>query len=402
MKTVAVPSSKSDAHRALISSYLSLTPCQVLFQGCSEDIVATKKCIEALEKNFSPLPCGESGSTFRFLLPVVAALGKSTSFELKGRLAQRPLSPLYEQLQAHGCTLSPLGSNPFWIKGLLTPGVFSLPGNISSQFITGLLMALPLLDGDSQIVLTTPLESKGYVDLTLQVLHTFGIAVTPVSNGFFLQGGQQYQGPGEYTVEGDWSNAAFWLGAGLLLEEGLCVRGLSLDSLQGDKGILDHLRNFGADIGCQKESLSISPGYFATRDFSSPVIIDAAPIPDLIPLLALLASLRQGDTLIKNAGRLRYKESDRLFSTSQVLKKLGAHILEKEDSLTITGLGGKLKGGSVTGYNDHRIVMMAAIASLACASPVHLHGAQAVNKSYPAFFDTLHALGLSQNLVLLP
>ncbi len=400
MKSLTIIPSKSDAHRALIAAFLSQSPCEVLLSATSLDIEATKNCLRALEKGETLLPCGESGSTFRFLLPLVAALSKSAAFELQGRLPQRPLSPLYEQLAAHGVFLSPQGANPFYVKGQLIPGTFTLAGNVSSQYITGLLMALPLLKKSSAIHIIGPLESKGYVDLTLDVLKTFQIEVDIIPEGFFIPANQSYKGPRTYQVEGDWSNAAFWLAAGALMPNGLTVKGLNPASSQGDKAILPLLEAFGAKVHQKPEGIFIQKGELPQARRIQPLVIDASAIPDLVPPLALMAALTKGQTIIQNAGRLRLKESDRLVSITQVLQGLGADIAISGDSLVISSTGEKLKGGRVSGHHDHRIVMMGAIAAEACQNPVILTGHQAVNKSYPGFFNQLKELGLDTNLIL--
>ena len=394
MKSIKIIPSKSDAHRAMICAALSKEPCEILCEATSEDIEATIDCLVALKVGGEVMECGESGSTLRFLLPVMGALGHKAAFMPKGRLPERPLSPLYEELQAHGCTLSQPGSVPFVIQGKLQPGVYTIPGTGSSQFITGLLLALPILDGDSQIIIEGPLESKGYVDLTLGVIEKFGIKVDALENGFAVKGNQVYQGPAAYQVEGDWSNAAFWLAAGVFLQEGLLCEGLREDSLQGDKKIVEMLKAFGAKASQDENSVNVYGGKLHGIE------IDASPIPDMVPTLALLGSVATGSTVIKNAGRLRIKESDRLKTVAATLNALGADITETADGLIINGRE-KLKGGSVDGCGDHRIVMMAAIASLVCEDKVHITGAGAVRKSYPNFFQEMKRLGIDDKLCII-
>ncbi|MBR5315733.1 MAG: 3-phosphoshikimate 1-carboxyvinyltransferase [Firmicutes bacterium] len=391
MKQIQIIPSKSDAHRALICAALSETPCQVICNATSKDIEATKACLGAFQAGQRQMHCGESGSTFRFLLPVMAALGYSCEFLPEGRLPERPLSPLYEEMENHGCKLSPQGTVPFVLEGQLQPGDYHIPGNVSSQYISGLLFALPMLDGDSRILIEGKLESVGYVDMTLKVLADFGIVVRITEEGYEIPGGQSYEGPPVYQVEGDWSNGCFWLVAGALSEEGIKVCGLDLNSLQGDKAIIDLLKQMGADVTIDQEGILIKGGHLHGIE------IDASQIPDMVPILAVAALAAEGTTEIKNAGRLRIKESDRLATVSTVLNGLGGQIKELEEGLIITG-GRALSGGEVDSYNDHRIAMMAAIASLLCEDKVVIEGADAVNKSYPDFFQVLEEVGLDGNV----
>lgn len=397
MREITAIASKSDAHRAMICAALSqLTSgrtCQIHVDSGSKDIEATAACLSAFLAGEETMHCGESGSTLRFLLPVMGALGHRASFYGEGRLPERPLSPLYEELTAHGCVLSPKGSRPLVISGKLKAGTYTMPGNVSSQYISGLLFALPLLAGDSKILLEGKLESRGYMDMTLQVIRKFGIQIEESDTGFTVPGGQTYQAPQSYVVEGDWSNSCFFLVAGALAEGGICVKGLSQQSLQGDKKILDLLKNFGAEV-CQRESeVVVKPGKLRG------ITIDASQIPDMVPILAVLACAAEGRTVIENAGRLRIKESDRLATVSQVLNGLGAKVKELPEGLIIEGLAGEqMSGGTADGANDHRIVMMAAISSLLCKEPVIITGAEAVSKSYPDFFWDLKKLELDGNV----
>lgn len=395
MRTVNMIPSKSYAHRALICEALSrLTSgraCPIICPQTSDDIEATKKCLNALTSGENKLYCGESGSTLRFLLPVAAALGGGAAFYPEGRLPERPLSPLYEELLAHGCKLSPQGAVPFTVEGRLTPGVYRIPGNVSSQYISGLLFALPLLDGDSKIKIIGKLESASYVKMTLQVLADFGIEILPQPDGYFVPGEQVYRANSAYTVEGDWSNGCFWLAAGALTEDGIRVQGLSTDSLQGDKVILDLLRAFGAEVEAGETGITVKAGHLRGID------IDAAQIPDMVPVLAVLACRAEGETRINNAGRLRLKESDRLATVTAVLRGLGADIEEQAEGLIVRGTG-RLTGGRADGFHDHRIVMMAAVASLICEQEVVITGSHAVNKSYPDFFRVMEELGLNHRV----
>jgi 3-phosphoshikimate 1-carboxyvinyltransferase len=332
------------------------------------------------------LPCGESGSTLRFLLPVVCALARTASFMPLGRLPERPLSPLYEELVRHGCTLSPQGSVPFVAGGRLAPGSYTLDAGVSSQFVSGLLFALPLLEGDSELRLTGQAESFSYVALTLAMLEAFGIVVKFDGTDFVIPGRQVYRSPEVVRVEGDWSNAAFWLSAGAIGAGSVSCIGLDPYSRQGDRAILDILARFGARIEPGSSSVAVSGGKLRGIE------IDASDIPDLVPVLAVVASAADGVTIIKNAGRLRIKESDRLAAMASVLDSLGADISETADGLVING-GRPLSGGAVSSWGDHRIAMAAAVAALICDGPVVIQGAEAVSKSYPGFFDDLRSLG---------
>jgi len=425
--TVRAIASKSEAHRILICAALAENVSFIHCTETSEDIDATAACLSALgarieriQTGFHVTPiltpsspatlnCGESGSTQRFLLPVVGALGVSSSFQMAGRLPSRPLTGLYEEMVAHGCKLSAEGINPLTLEGKLTSGIYTIPGDISSQFISGLLLALPLLKGDSEIRVIGTLESRPYVDITLDTLRIFGINIeeretqsadTGEENSFFIQGGQIYKSPKEVTVGSDWSNAALWLSAGAIIKTGITCTNLNLQSKQGDKRILDFLRQFGADVtlssGTTDCKTNVSDGDFivglceGSCEVSPATLrgieIDASDTPDLVPILAAVASVSKGKTTIRNAERLRIKESDRLSTVTETLTTLGADITETADGLIIVGKE-RLKGGEVSAHGDHRIAMTAAVISAACENDVIIHNAEAVNKSYPAFFD---------------
>ena len=404
--TVKAVSSKSHAHRVLIAAALAENETRIACSDVNEDIRATVGCLEALGAKIRyedgvftviplrrPLPgglrtldCGESGSTLRFMLPVACALGADASFIMRGRLPQRPLSPLHEELAAHHCTLSEQGVSPLTVSGSFSGGVFKITGNVSSQFITGLLFALPLLTEDSQIDIVGKLESRPYVDLTLQVLKTFGIEIEEHGGSFFIPGGQQYRSPETLTVEGDWSNAAPWLVLGAVSDTPVTITGLDLGSLQGDKTFIYVLQRFGAEVVIDANSVTVRGGQLKGIDMG------VRDIPDLVPMITVVALAAEGQTRILSAARLRLKECDRLNGTSETLRALGAQITETHDSLLIDG-GHKLHGGSVDSQNDHRIVMMAAIASVLCGGTIEISQAEAVNKSYPRFFEDLTSLG---------
>ena len=405
--TIEAMPSKSHAHRILIARRLSELQGGALEGGVeipafSDDIEATMACIGQLDKNTPYLECRESGSTLRFLLPVVMALKNSATFLGTGRLPDRPLSPLKEEMERHGCRFR-MGSNKNTdrfkeicaVSGRLTPGDYALAGNVSSQFITGLLFALPLLDGNSTISLTTELESAGYVDMTLDVLNSFGIEVevSETESGFLkytVPGNQIYREKPGITLDGDWSNAAFWLAAGSLSGD-ITVTGLRLESSQWDKRLLDILADMGADLDVQPQV----DGTVSIRSKASILKgaeVDVSQTPDLTPLLAVLMSFAEGTSMITHGERLQFKESNRLKAIYSVLYNLDADISYGGDWLSFTGKA-FLEGGSVDSYGDHRIAMSAAVASCLCREPVYLSNPIAVTKSYPDFYKDFDSLG---------
>jgi 3-phosphoshikimate 1-carboxyvinyltransferase len=376
--SVEPPPSKSDAHRALIAAALAGDTglVQGLPDAASDDIAATRRCLFALTQGQDHLDCGESGTTLRLLIPVAAAMGAAAArpvvFSGQGRLPLRPLNDYQAILAGHGISLAfpPAGSLPLCLSGQLSGGAFAVPGHISSQYLSGLLLALPLLADDSTIRLTSPLESAPYVDMTLRTLATFGIAVDRLPDGFRVAGRQAYR-PAAYTVEKDYSQAAFWLTAAYAGSP-LTVTGLSGDSVQGDKAILALLDDFRLGRDCYT--------------------IDASQIPDLVPVLAVAAALTPAETRIVKAGRLRLKESDRLAATENALSSIGARIRQDGDSLVIFG-GTPLTGGTADSWADHRIAMALAIAALSTRDGVLIKRAEAVRKSYPDFFREFRRLG---------
>lgn len=381
---VAAPPSKSDAHRALICAALAGAPTQILMQGGNEDIEATVRCLTALGARIAEntrgirvapvsgmaetplLDCGESGSTLRFLLPVAAAVAEKSRFTGSGRLPGRPIGGLLEALSANGCVPS-APALPLTLSGKLKAGKFDIPGNVSSQFVSGLLMALPLLDGDSRIELKSPLESSAYVDMTINTLKRFGVGVFPGAGRYTAPGRQRFCSPSAYRVEGDWSGASFFLVAGAIGGK-VDVGGLNESSAQPDRAILNFLDEL-------------------------PDKIDVSAFPDLFPVLAVRACAKRGDTILCGAARLRIKESDRVKTTCRLIRDLGGAAEEFEDSLLIHGTG-RLRGGTAHSENDHRIAMTAGIAAGICEGPVTITGAEAVNKSYPAFWEELKKLGV--------
>ncbi len=372
---VTPPSSKSQTHRAVLALMLAQGEGKLSNLAVSEDIQATQDCVAALKSGHPAgvdglplLDCGESGSTLRFLIPVALAVRGGGHFTGRGRLMERPQGPYIRLFEEKGI-LWKQEEACLTVAGQLEPGVYALPGNVSSQFITGLLYALPLLPGDSRIVLTTPLESRGYVDMTLDMLRRFDIKVEEQEDGFLVPGNQTYQAR-DLTLEADWSGAAFWYAANFLGAQ-VDIQGLNPDSVQGDR-----------QIGTLYWKLA-RPG---------DVDIDLSQCPDLAPPLAAMAAVRKGTTRFVHAGRLRMKESDRLETIARTLNALGAKAQVGEDTLTLEGLD-HLKGGTVDGCNDHRIAMMAAVTAVACKEPVTILGAECVKKSYPRFWEDYTALG---------
>ena len=330
------------------------------------------------------LYCGESGSTLRFLLPVVGALGAQAAFHREGRLPQRPLAPLDGVLTAHGMTLSEDG-DLLLCSGQLQAGNYEIAGNVSSQYISGLLMALPRLAGESPLTVTGTLESAAYVAMTEDALRLSGVKFSKNGASYAIPGGQRFRLPARTAVEGDWSNAAFFLCMGALAKGGVCVEGLNLKSSQGDRGVLDVLRAFGAAVSEEENAVTVRRGTLRG------VTVDASPIPDLIPVLSVVASVAAGETRVENAYRLRLKESDRLQSTANLLRALGGRVEEKEDGLVITGVP-VLHGGETQTQNDHRLAMSAAVAACAATGEVAVDNDACVAKSYPRFWEDYGSL----------
>lgn len=395
--TITPPPSKSQAHRLLIAAALAEGESVLTNVALSQDIEATLRCLAALgagavregdslrveglggrRGSVSPcmcdaphFDCGESGSTLRFLIPVALAAAGGGFFTGRGRLLARPQKPYEDLLREKGIFFSHK-PDAISVRGELKAGVYALPGDVSSQFVTGLLYALPLLEGDSVIQLTCDLESRRYVDMTLQALERFGVeARADGPRRFRVPGGQRYRA-GRARVEGDWSNAAFWYAANALGGR-VDIRGLDPDSAQGDREIA----RFAA--------LLARPGEAE---------LDVSQCPDLVPPLAAMAALRPGQvTSLVGAARLRIKESDRLATVTATLNAMGARVEEHPDSLTIRGLEELAGGVTVDGCNDHRIAMLAAVAASRCAAPVTVTGAECVAKSYPNFWEDYEAMG---------
>ena len=402
-RIAAIPA-KAAAHRALIAAALSGATVDVRIGSMelSQDISATMRCLEQLGAKIdatgdgvfrvspAPLPsrpvldCGESGSTLRFLLPVAAALGANAHLTGCGRLPERPLADLIETLRNHGITFT--GTRiPFDICGKLAGGRFELPGNVSSQYVSGLLFALYAADMPGETALTTKLESSRYVDMTVAVLRKFGARIEKTGDSFTYLG-RSGKVPETLAVEGDWSNAAAFLVCGALNGE-VTVTGLDAGSLQPDRGVIDILRRFGAKVSVEGDAVTAAPGV------PRPATVDVSETPDLLPVLAVLAAGAPGKSRFVNAARLRLKESDRLRSTAELLKAIGVGVAESPDALEITG-GGPVRGTSVESFNDHRLVMAATAAAALGALPLTIVNAEAIRKSQPDFFAVCAELGM--------
>lgn len=393
---VTPPGSKSQGHRLLIAA--ALADGDSLLRGLtpSQDIDATRRCLEALGAEFEDAPkgllvhgmganamspyrrmahprldCGESGSTLRFLIPVALAVRGGGIFTGHGRLMERPLGPYFDLFREKGIFYEQK-NGVLTVQGLLEPGEYRLPGNVSSQFFSGLLFALPLIGGPSAIIPTTMLESQSYITMTAQAQSLFGVdsaATMSLPPQYHTFGGQTYR-PAEVTVEADWSQGAFWYAAAALGNP-VEVVGLDVNSPQGDRAIAD---------------------FFALLSRPGDVDVDVSDCPDLAPPLAVMAAVREGTCRLTGAARLRLKESDRLSTTAAMLTALGGRVEELPEGLAVHGVP-TLHAGTVDACNDHRIAMAAAIAATACDGPVTVLGAECVNKSYPTFWEEYTRLG---------
>lgn len=376
----AIPS-KSYAHRISICNFLSgKSPRLDLGDFTSKDIEVTTDCLLAITNGERVLNCGESGSTLRFLLPLCGALGGEFTFLGQGKLLDRPNEELFSVLNQHG--VSTVKTDVIKISGKLSSGVYIIRGDISSQYVSGLLMALPILSGDSQIILSSPLSSAPYVDITLEVLKNSGIIIDKTPDGFYVYGSQRYNC--QMQVEGDWSNSAFFMAMGAINGD-VSICGLNLDSLQGDKYILDVLKMANANVYVENSLIRVKKSQLKAFTF------DAKDCPDLVPVCSALASFAQGQTVIKSIKRLKIKESDRVKSIIQMLCSFGISAKEENDCLIIQG--GKHGLGRVDGFNDHRIVMSATTIATGLLGDSTILGAHAVNKSYPTFFNDYNLIG---------
>ena len=409
---VQVPTSKSQTHRAILCAAMASGLSKIENVVLSDDISATIEAAEAfgaeitkmdgkrngklfdlrvsgsgrLVKTRKKIDCRESGSTLRFALPLALTTGEQFEFVGHGKLPSRPMEAYYKIFREKGIKYETVnGELPLTVKDKLKAGIYSLEGNVSSQYVTGLLLALPLLDGPSKIVLKSPLESVNYVDITLQVQESFGVLIQRDGYKSFYLEKQNYRSA-DVVMEGDYSQAAFWMVAGLIGQE-LEIEGLKVDSAQGDRVVVELLLAMGGRLHRDENILK------AERSSLKSIKMDASDCPDLVPIMALAATLAEGTTRIVNAERLRHKESDRLRATSVELKKLGAKIMETEDGLIIEGVKA-LKGGvRVWSHNDHRIAMALAVAATVCQKPVIIEGMDAINKSYPNFLEDFKELG---------
>ena len=407
--TVNVPPSKSDVHRAIICAAMANGVSRISPVALSNDIKATIGCIKALgadavlENNVltvdgtnmyknktALLDCGESGSTLRFFIPIAAVGNINATFVGKGKLPQRPIGIFTEALPKAGTVCKTEGGLPLEIKGQLKSGIFEIPGNVSSQFITGLLLALPILEGDSEIVLTSPLESVGYIAMTIRTMKQFGVNIQATEKGWHIKGGQSYK-TCDYTTDGDWSQAAFFMVLGAVSGK-VTVKGVAKDSMQGDKKCAEILARFGAKVTQLDNEVTVEKGELKA------ITIDASQIPDLVPVLSVCAAFAEGTTKIINAERLRIKECDRLKATAELLNNLGGKVKELLDGLEITGVS-SLKGGNVNGYNDHRIVMSAAVCAARSDEDITATFAMSINKSYPDFYIDYNSIGGKANVL---
>ncbi len=390
--TVTSPPSKSVAHRMIIAAVFAEGQSVITNLYPSVDILATIGAMKSLgadivfENNtaiingFKNIPekavvdCCESGSTMRFLIPVACALGVNSTFIGGGKLPQRPITPFLEEFPKHGITFDYHNTMPFSTSGKLTSGKFYISGSLSSQFITGLMLVLPILEGDSEIIITSELNSKPYIDITVGCLRNFGCEISETEQGYYIKGGQKLK-PFSGAVEGDYSQAAFWEVARALGSD-IDIQGLNVNSFQGDKKIVEICRKM----------------VYNENGTLNPFEIDCSDIPDLVPILAVLATFCKGKSRIINVARLRFKECDRLAAMTDCLNRIGGKVTEYEDFLEIEGVE-SLKGGEIQGYNDHRIPMAMSVAATRCENPLTIIGAECVRKSYPDFFEVYRSLG---------
>lgn len=399
--SMTAPPSKSAGHRSLICAALCDQSITIHNCGLSNDITATIEALKALGAEInrdgltvtvSPakknnrnciIDCNESGSTARFMIPVACALGaENVTFTGRGRLPERPFDIIAQALRKNGITCSS-NNLPMTVSGQLKAGRFQIAGNVSSQYISGLLLALSITEGVSEIVLTTPLESRDYVMMTVSELRTFGVEIEVLNDRFIIKG-KPYLKTINRTVEGDWSQAAFYLCLGAIGGD-VTVSGLDMNTLQGDSTIVELLKQFGAKITVTDNAVNVK------KSELHGITIDASQIPDLVPILAVTAAFANGKTVITHAERLRIKESDRLLETALRLKAFGIDVTETSDGLEITG--GVPKGSEITSANDHRIVMAFSIMAANAVGTSAIDDCEAINKSYPNFFKDFSSLG---------
>ena len=411
--TIEIPPSKSYSHRAVIAAALAengkkskidnlkfsvdITTTTDIMENWGAEIERFESALEIIGNGGKVAPrdkyvqCNESGSTIRFLIPVGITSENELVFDGKGKLVDRPLDSYYRIFDKQGLKYETTdGKLPLTVNGKLKPGNYEIDGNISSQFITGLLYALPLLEGDSKLIINKNLESKGYVDLTLEILKLAGIEI--VNNdykSFDIRGNQTYK-PFDYTVEGDYSQVAFWIVAGIISanrdNEVKCFH-VNKNSLQGDREIIEIVTRMGAKLEIFDDYVIVKPSK------TKGTVIDISQCPDIGPVLTVLAALSEGETRIINGERLRIKESDRITSIKTELNKLGGNVSEEGDSLIIQGVEGFRGGVTVNAWNDHRIAMSLAVASTRCEKEIILEEAESVRKSYPHFWDDFEKMG---------
>ena len=410
---IEIPPSKSYSHRAVIAAALAensrkskidnlkfsvdITTTTDIMENWGAKIKRFESALEIVGNDGRVVPkdkyvqCNESGSTIRFLIPIGITSKNELIFDGKGKLVDRPLVSYYRIFDKQGIFYkNENGKLPLTVNGKLNAGNYEIDGNISSQFITGLLYALPLLDGDSKLTINKNLESKGYIDLTLEILKLAGIEI--VNNdykSFDIKGNQIYR-PFDYTVEGDYSQVAFWIVAGIISankdNEVKCLH-VNKNSLQGDREIIEIVERMGANIEIFDDYVLVRPSK------TKGTVIDISQCPDIGPILTVLGALSEGETRIINGERLRIKESDRITSIKTELNKLGANVAEEGDSLIIQGVEGFKGGVTVSAWNDHRIAMSLAIASTRCEKEIILEEAESVRKSYPHFWDDFVKMG---------
>lgn len=400
----AIPS-KSHVHRLMICASLADAKTAIACRTQSEDVRATANCLATLGAGIeykngictvdpiikaadnARLECGESGSTLRFLLPVAFALGCNADFVMKGRLAQRPILPLCNALEAHGAAIRKKTDGILSVSGLPIGHEWSVAADVSSQFVSGLLFLLTVTGG--RLMLEGSVQSSGYIDMTCASLKAFGADITQLSGGFEVKKTLPLHSPRAVRAEGDWSNASFFITAGVLGKSPITVCGLDMLSRQGDRAIVDILRSMGADIACGSDSVTAYPSQLTCAD------IDASQVPDLVPVLAVAAAAARGTCRILGAERLRFKESDRIDSVAKMLCAIGANVQTVQDGLIIKG-GNALHGGTVPSAGDHRIAMSAAVAATVCGGSVCIEDARAVDKSYPDFWNDFDSLTVTE------
>lgn len=402
---VICPSSKSAAHRELIAAALADKDSTIICRGMSKDIEATVECLTALGANIkkdgetitvSPidtsntankkatLNCNESGTTLRFMIPLAAFLGVDATFVCAESLTKRPISILCDELSRHGVSFPNGYTFPLKMHGKAEGGDFSICGSVSSQFISGILLALPLSNKPSTLKIIGKCESLPYIDITRSVMSSHGINVAFSEDTYSVSPAAYKAYQKATTVEADWSSAGFWLAAGLSSDDGISSVGQRLSSSQGDKAIFDILKNAGADIAIKDDVVTVKKSRINAFE------CDCSQTPDMVPILSICAAAANGTSKIHGVERLRLKESDRIESTIALLSNIGISASYNDGTITICG--GNIHGGNVCGYNDHRIVMSAAVASLFTSEPITITDAHAVSKSYPAFFEHLSQL----------